>query len=84
MRTVRHSTKLPRVLSLRHAKNPRHGVVLYGNVLSRSRSTRVVHTVTAAKRGRQFRFRCSCEAASFHPQEKCIHVRSVVRKLRAA
>ncbi len=76
--------RLPRVLSFRRAKTPRHGVAYYGNVQSRSRSTRVIHTVTAARRGRNLRFRCSCEAASFHPREKCIHVKAVVRRMRGA
>lgn len=74
--------KLPRVLSIKRAKKPIHGVVLYSNVQSRSRGTRVIHTVTAAKYGRKLRFRCSCEAASFNPKQKCIHVQSVVAKIR--
>lgn len=73
--------KLPRVLSLRKAVKPRHGILYYSTVQSRSRSTRVNHVVTGAKIGRSVRFRCSCESASFHPQEKCIHVRAVVRRM---
>ncbi len=73
--------KRPRVLSLRFAKRPRHGVVLYSNVQSRSRGTRIIHVVTAAKRVRKMRFRCSCEIASFNPRKQCIHVESVRFKM---
>lgn len=76
------STVVPRILSLKRAKQPRHGIVAYANVQSRSRSTRVIHVVTAAKRGRRLRFRCSCEIASFHPQVPCAHIRSVAGRLR--
>jgi len=74
--------KLPRVLSFRKAKNPRHGILYYGNVQSRSRGTRVIHVVTLAKQGRKLRSRCSCEAASFVPRKKCIHVQAVQRQMR--
>jgi hypothetical protein len=66
------NTKRPRVLSLKFAKHARHGVALYSNVQSRSRGTRIIHTVTGAKRGRKLRFRCSCESASFRPRTACI------------
>jgi hypothetical protein len=49
--------KLPRILTLRRAKKPRHGILIYFNLQSRSRGTRVIHTVTGAKRGRSMRFR---------------------------
>jgi hypothetical protein len=76
--------KIPRILSLRRAKNPRHGILIYSNLQSRSRGTRVIHTVTGAKRGRKIRFHCSCEIASFHPQVPCIHVLAVQARLRKA
>lgn len=80
-------TRLPRVLSLRFAKHPRHGIALYSNVLSRSRGTRVVHLVTGTKIGRRkYRTHCSCEAKSFNPRAVCIHQqavnRAVVRRMR--
>jgi hypothetical protein len=78
----RHSLKVPRILSLRRAKNPRHGILIYSNVQSRSRGTRVIHTVTGAKRGRKKLFHCSCESASFNPRVSCIHILAVQRRLR--
>lgn len=74
---------VPRILSLKKSKNPRHGIVLYSTVLSRSRGTRVVHVVTAAKRANKIRFRCSCEAASFSPRTRCIHVAAVAKRIKA-
>ena len=74
-------SRTPRVLSLKVAKAPRHGVVIYANVQSRSRGTRIIHTVTAAKRLRKKIFRCSCESASFNPRKACIHILAVRVKL---
>jgi hypothetical protein len=69
--------KAPRIITLRRAKHPRHGVIIYANVQSRSRGTRVIHTVTAVKRGDKIRWRCSCEIASFHPRVACDHAEAV-------
>src|SRR5260370_38088311 len=74
--------KLPRVLSFRKATNPRNGIEYYGNVQSRSRGTRIIHTVTIATRKERKLFRCSCEAASFKPRIACIHVEAVVPTMR--
>jgi len=76
--------KLPRIISFHKAANPRHGVLYYSTVLSRSRSTRVNHVVNAAKRGRRLRFRCSCESASFRPHTSCIRMLAVQRRMRKA
>jgi hypothetical protein len=78
------SRKVPRILSFRRAENPRHGILLYTTVQSRSRSTRVNHVVTMAKRGDRELFRCSCESASFRPRTKCIHVQAVQRRQHGA
>lgn len=89
MKLAKHCTiirsrlrKLPRVLSCRIAKHPRHNVVVYANIQSRSRGTRIIHTATAVKRGRNLRWFCSCEAKSFNPLQKCIHVKATILKLR--
>lgn len=74
--------KLPRIISFKHAKNPRNGVSIYSTVLSRSRSTRITHLVTGAKRGRQVCYRCSCEHASFEPKAKCAHIQAVARRVQ--
>jgi len=63
--STQYSRKLPRVLSLKLAKAPRNSVLLYANVQSVSRPTRVIHLVTAIQVNRSQRFRCSCEHASF-------------------
>jgi hypothetical protein len=75
------STKRPKVLSLRIAKNTRHGIDLYSNVQSRSRGTRIIHLVTGTKIRRSFRLHCSCEAKSFNPHAICIHQEAVQYKL---
>lgn len=71
-------TKLPRVISLKHAKKPRNGVTLYANVQSRSRGTRVIHTVIRKNR----RMLCSCESFGFGPGKTCIHIQAVRRRLK--
>ena len=78
---MRQSKVVPRILSLKKAKAPRHGILIYSNLQSRSRGTRVIHTVTGAKRGRKLRFRCSCEHASFSPRIFCAHISAVKAKL---
>lgn len=78
---MKTNRRIPRILSLKRAKAPRHGVLIYGNVQSRSRGTRIIHTVTGAKRGRKTIFRCSCEAASFNPRTPCLHVVAVKSRL---
>ncbi len=76
-----HSTKRPRVLSIKFAERPRHGIDLYSNVQSRSRGTRIIHLVTGTKIHRSYRLHCSCEAKSFNPHAVCIHVEAVRFKL---
>ena len=71
--------KLPRVLSLKIAKKPRHGILVYATVQSRSR--RLVHTVTATSHGRSLRFHCSCEHKSFNPRAVDAHIAAVSVKL---
>jgi len=71
--------KLPRVLSLKIALKPRHGIVVYATVQSRSR--RLVHTVTATMHGRVLRYHCSCEAKSFNPRAVDAHIAAVQAKL---
>jgi len=73
---VRRSLKIPRILSLRRAKNPVNSVLVYARVLSTSRPDRVVHNVV--KVGRVFR--CSCER-SVLANERCIHIRVIAAKL---
>ena len=77
------SRKTPRILSLKKAKNPRHGVAYYATVQSRSRGTRVNHVVTVAKHGRRLRSHCSCEIASFNPRTACDHAVAVVNRIKA-
>jgi len=71
--------KTPRVLSLKIAKKPRHGILIYATIASRSR--RLVHTVTATSHGRNLRFHCSCESKSFNPRAVDAHVTAVQKKL---
>lgn len=80
---MQKQSRTPRVLSLKVAKAPRHGVLIYANVQSRSRGTRIIHVVTGAKRSHKKMFRCSCEAASFNPRKLCIHVLAVLAKIAA-
>lgn len=67
--------KAVRVLSLRRTHSPRHGVTRYGVVLSRSRPTRLTHTVV--KRGRSWF--CSCEYFTF-TGEVCAHIKAACKK----
>lgn len=70
-----------RILSMKRAKAPRHGVRVYAVVQSESRPTRVNHVVTGMRVQRKLRFRCSCEAASFNPRGRCNHAKAVARRL---
>lgn len=76
--------KLPRVLSLRHAKNPVNGIVIWALVASKSRPTKLTHTVTAEKVGRGLVWRCLCERGGFAPREVCLHRKAVLKKLHRA
>jgi hypothetical protein len=78
------SLAFPVVISIKRAKKPRHGIELFADVRSRSRSTRLVHNVVASKRGDLLRFNCSCESRLFRPRTKCIHIQSVTAKLGGA
>ena len=73
-------TKLPRVVSLHIAKKPRHGVVVYAGVQSRSRPLHV-HIVTGTTHGQKMRFHCSCEHKSFNPRAVDPHIAAVHKKL---
>ena len=70
---------LPRVLSLRFAKHPRHGIRVYASVRSVSRPQKLVHTVI--KTGRILR--CSCEG-NFLGGNRCRHIDAVQRRLSRA
>lgn len=77
--------KTARILSLRRAEAPRHGVVLYGVAQSVSRPQKVNHTITARKRGRKLSFSCTCETFTFRrPKNGCRHIRAFKLKLRKA
>lgn len=66
----------PRIISLRHSKDPRSGVVLYAKVQSRT-SPSTQHIVTGSRRGDGLIFRCSCESRMFRPRTKCDHIKAV-------
>ncbi len=81
------NSKLPQVLTWKKAQHPRRGILYFGDVRSRSRSTRLVHNVIATKRGNHLRFRCSCESSicairNNRSGKPCIHVQSIQRRMR--
>jgi hypothetical protein len=68
-----------KIISLRHVKEPRAGVVVYARVASRTRK-HVVHTVTGHKRGDGITWRCTCEEKAFHPRTRCDHAIAVEKR----
>jgi hypothetical protein len=62
-----------KIISLRHSKDPKSGVVVYARVQSRSKP-RVAHIITGTKRGDGIVWRCSCEHKMFHARQKCDHI----------
>ena len=74
--------KTPKVLSLKTADAPRHGVTAYGTVQSVSRPGRVNHTVTLQGRS----WACSCEHFLFRRTD-CKHIeraKKILARRRAA
>jgi hypothetical protein len=72
-----------RIISIRKAVRPRNGVVIYANVQSVSRPTRVIHTVTYVRNKHGRGWHCSCERTSFidAPQrQNCHHSKRVRRE----
>lgn len=68
-----------KIISLRHAKNPKHGVVLYAKVLSRSKEG-TAHTVTGIRHGDDVRYRCGCDDNLFRPRVSCDHIIAVKKR----
>jgi len=66
----------PKIITIRKAKNPRHGVDIYARVASRSREG-VEHVVTIAVARTRTRCHCGCEAAGFNSRKRCDHIKVV-------
>jgi hypothetical protein len=64
-----------RILSFRKAVHPRNSVSVYATVASRSRGTRLNHSV--AKHGRVWRWSCEANTLGGH---KCAHIRRVLAR----
>ena len=71
-----------RIISIRKAVRPRNGVVIYANVQSVSRPTRVIHTVTYVRNKHGRHWHCSCERTSFidAPRHRSCHHTKRVRQ----
>jgi len=70
-----------KIISLRHAKKPKHGVVVYAKVQSRSKDG-IAHTVTGARHGGDIRYRCGCDDNLFRPRLACDHIVAVKARVK--
>jgi hypothetical protein len=61
-----------KIISLRHVKEPKKGIMVYAVVASRSVKGKT-HIVTGQKRGDGMTWRCTCEDKAFNPRKKCDH-----------
>lgn len=71
------AVKAVRILSLHRAVKPRNHVLVYATVESRSRGTRLNHSVVKVGRA----FRCSCEH-NILGNARCAHIKAVSARLR--
>jgi hypothetical protein len=69
-----------KVLSFRTTVHPKHGIVAYGTVQSRT-DKRKRHVVTARKHGERLRFACSCDDFLFR-RHMCDHIIAIANKAR--
>jgi predicted nucleic acid-binding Zn finger protein len=68
-----------KIISLKHAVKPRNGVTSYAVIQSRTRGTRLNHSVVRVGR----KFDCSCEDSILNQNKDCDHIKTLKVALRA-